>query len=76
MSIEIIGRLPSLHQDGELLPEDIQDSRIVRIGTTNVDSEAGEFVIEYVPKNHSIKRRLSLLFDGRGMWIERLEVCA
>ena len=73
--MKILHRLPSLHQDGDLLPDDIQGSRLVQIGTTENDSESGELVIEYAPKGQHAKRRLILLFDAIGMWIDSLEEC-
>jgi len=73
--MKILRRLPSIYRDGEPLPDDIQGSQLVEIGTTENDSESGELVIEYVPKDQYVKRRLILLFDGRGMWIETLEKC-
>lgn len=73
--MKVLHKLPSIYRDGDPLPEDIQGSRLVQIGTTDNDSESGELVIEYVPKNQRLKRRLVLLFDGRGMWIEALEEC-
>jgi hypothetical protein len=70
----ILHRLPSINQDGGPLPEDLQGSTLLRIGMTEADVEGGEFVIEYVPKDQQTKRRLTLLFDGRGMWIESFEI--
>lgn len=72
--MKILAKLPSINQDGESLPDDLQGSTLLRIGTTEADVEGGEFVIEYVPKDQQTKRRLTLLFDRRGMWIESFEI--
>ena len=66
----LIPKLPSLFQDGEEIPSDLVGATILGIGTTDVCSESGEFVIHYVPKGESHARRLTLLFNERGMWIE------
>jgi len=52
----------------------LQGSPLLRIGTSEADVEGGQFVIEYVPKDQQTKRRLTLLFDGRGMWIESFDI--
>jgi hypothetical protein len=66
--VKILHRLPSMRHDGEPLPADIQGAQLVQIGTAKNNSKSGEFVMEYVPKSQHAKRRLTLLFDGRGMW--------
>jgi hypothetical protein len=68
----IIPRFPSPFQDGGEVPSDLVGSTILSFGTTDLKSESGEFVIEYRPKDQLIARRLTLLFNERGIWVDQI----
>jgi hypothetical protein len=68
----VTGRLPHRFHDGDELPRDILGAKIVAIGTTGSDRESGDFVLEYIPQGQSSSRRLTILFNERGMWIDEL----
>lgn len=68
---EIVPKLPNLHEHGESLPSDLFGATLLQIGTAANDTDSGELIIEYKPLNQSTPRRLVLLFDDRGMWIDQ-----
>src|ERR1051325_3900577 len=72
---KLIPKLPSPFQDGEEIPCDLVGATILDIGTIDTRSESGEFVIHYIPVGRQYARRLTLLFNERGMWIESSLIC-
>lgn len=66
----VIPRFPALFGDGERVPGDLVGSKIIAIGVTNNQQESGEFMIQYLPANGSFIKRLLVLFNERGMWLD------
>lgn len=65
---EILPRLPSIYHDGEAIPDDIANSHLIQIGSTE---DGDGLVIKYIPKDQQTERQLVLFYDGRGVWITK-----
>ena len=68
-----VPKFPHLRDRGGDSPKDLAGATVLRIGTTDNEIEAGEFVIEYLPADRLYVRRLVLLFSEMGVWVEEDE---
>lgn len=68
----ITPRLPSRFEDGESLPDDLHDARLIQIGIFGDAPDELELIIEYVPKGCETRRRMLFGFSDAAMWIERV----
>lgn len=75
---EVLPSLPDLFRPatGQLVPDDIAGSVVVRIGGLPQGSrvEGGGLVIDYVPAGTTAERRVVFGFNELGMWVEFLQV--
>lgn len=50
----------------------MRGAMLVRIGTTNdVMLEGGGLLIDHIPRNETITRRVVFAFNERGLWLEK-----
>jgi hypothetical protein len=63
-----------MRERGKLVPKEIIGARIIGFGAAPIegDIEGGRLILDYIPAEADVPKRLVLGFNELGMWIEYL----